>query len=239
MTFWRIWHCRNEVVEHKPAPPIESSKGFLSSYLQSILMIKQSPEAVPTKGKTTVVWHDTVGQKKKRKDKTDAPQRPWRKPPEGFTKLNVDGSFCAASASGGTGAVLRDKEGTIIFSTCRHLQPCLNPLEAELEACRDGVALALDWSTLPCMVEMDCPEAVKMIRSGELDRSPFTGLVQEIKHLLASRSDMIIDTIDRDQNRVSHGLANLGRNSSGTLLWPGSGPVNVTALCRDDCNLFD
>jgi hypothetical protein len=50
---------------------------------------------------------------------------------------------------------------------------------------------------------------------------------------------MIIDTIDREQNRVSHVLANLGRNSSGTLLWPGSGPVNVTALCRDDCHLFD
>jgi hypothetical protein len=177
--------------------------------------------------------------KKKGKDKTDAPQRPWRKPPEGFTKLNVNGSFCAASTSGGTCAVLRDKEGNIIFSTCRHLQPCLNPLKAELEACHDGLALALHWSTLPCIVEMDCPKAVKMIRSGELDRSPFTGLVQEIKNLMASRSGMIIDTIDGEQNRVSHVLANLGRTTCGTLLWTGSVPVNVTALCRDDYTLFD
>jgi ribonuclease HI len=157
-------------------------------------------------------------------------------PPEGSVKLNVDGSFCKEMGVGGAGVVLRDDRGAIIVSKSLSLQPCLSPLEAELEACREGVILALDWSSLPCMIEMDCAEAVNMIRSGELNRSPFTGLIQEIKRLMATRSNLVIGTISREQNSVSHILANLGRTSARTQTWAGSGPDDVTALCRSECN---
>jgi hypothetical protein len=33
MMLWRICYCRNEVIHQKPAPSIESSRHFLSSYL--------------------------------------------------------------------------------------------------------------------------------------------------------------------------------------------------------------
>ena len=52
MTLWHIWHCRNEVVHQKLAPPVESSR----SYLQSILTIKQFPTTDPVKGKSVVSW---------------------------------------------------------------------------------------------------------------------------------------------------------------------------------------
>jgi hypothetical protein len=61
-----------------------------------------------------------------------------------------------------------------------------------------------------------------MIRSGELDRSPFAGLVQEIKHLMAALHSGSIATIGREQNLVSHLLANLGRTSSRSQIWSGS-----------------
>lgn len=56
MTLWRIWHCRNEVIHHKPAPPIEASRRFLCSYLESLFTIKQFPNADVAKGKTVVSW---------------------------------------------------------------------------------------------------------------------------------------------------------------------------------------
>jgi hypothetical protein len=49
--------------------------------------------------------------------------------------------------------------GEIIFS-CRKLQSCLSPLDTELMACIEGCTLALQWSTNPFIVEMDCLEAV-------------------------------------------------------------------------------
>jgi hypothetical protein len=32
MLLWRIWHVRNEVVNHKAPPPVEASKSFLCIY---------------------------------------------------------------------------------------------------------------------------------------------------------------------------------------------------------------
>jgi hypothetical protein len=84
------------------------------------------------------------------------------------------------------------------------------------------VALSLEWSTLPRVVEMDCSEAVKMITLEELDRSPSTAIIQEIKHLMASCTLIQFQLIRREQNNVSHILANFNRTTARTETWPGS-----------------
>ena len=71
----------------------------------------------------------------------------WALPPAGWTALSVDGSLCAHDETAGAGMVLRDAAGAIIFSSCRELRSCTSPLEAELEACREGIQLALQWTT--------------------------------------------------------------------------------------------
>jgi ribonuclease HI len=236
MTFWRIWHCRNEVIHHKPAPSIEASRRFLCSYLESLLTIKQFPTADAAKGKTVVSW--CKDKKLKTKSLSSVkPPRPWRKPPEGHVKINVDGSFCATSGKGGAGAVLRDDGGSIIASACRFLSNCRSPLEAELEACHLGMALAMDWSPLPCVFETDCTEAMNLILAEGTDRSQFMGLVQETKRMMANRRNVQLLVVSREQNNVSHLLANFSRTSSSSEVWPGSGPVEITDICRDECNL--
>jgi ribonuclease HI len=153
-----------------------------------------------------------------------------------YVKLNVDGSFCGASSTGGIGMVLRDDDGSIIVSACRFLQSCQNPLEAELEACRHAISLALEWSALPCIVEMDCLEAVKMIKVYGLDRSPHTTIIHEIKLLMSSGPSIDISYNSREQNNVSHVLAN--HASTRSVVWTGSGPGCVPELCRNEYNLI-
>ena len=41
MLLWRIWHVRNELTHNKPIIPVEASKKFLCSYMESLLLIKQ------------------------------------------------------------------------------------------------------------------------------------------------------------------------------------------------------
>ena len=132
--------------------------------------------------------------------------------------------------------MLRNENGSIVMSACRFLSSCGSPLEAELVACREGVAMVREWSSLPCLIEMDCTEAVKMVKAPGIDRSQFSGMVQELKEALQADGSLEIEVIRREQNNVSHVLANLGRTSALTRVWPNSGPVQALAACQADCN---
>jgi hypothetical protein len=177
ITWWRIWHRRNEVVHDKPAPSVVGSRRFLCSYLESLLCIKENPTANQVKGKTDLVFGCLLPKQGERRlllgKKKD--QNKWTKPPLGWAKLNVDGSLSEDADIGGIGMVLRGDAGEIIFIACRNWPSCHSPLEAELQACADGLNLALLWSDLPIILESDCLMATKMITYVDLDRSHLAG----------------------------------------------------------------
>ncbi|KAE8791035.1 hypothetical protein D1007_34468 [Hordeum vulgare] len=228
LVLWRIRFVRNEIVHDKIPPPTDISCKFLVSYFDTLSSLKQDVPPVSVKGKTPVGptnAHEiiAVGQ-----------GRTWSKPQTGWTKLNCDGSFDDKAAAG-SGMVLRDSDGLIIFSSCRQLFNCRDPLEAELGACMEGLSLALSRTELPIAIEMDSLLAVKMIQSRDDDRSLYCSLVREIKHLRSLRETSITH-IYRQQNRVSNSLANFARSEARTITWLGSGPTEVLELNASDCN---
>jgi ribonuclease HI len=237
MLLWRIWHVRNEVTHFKPAPPVEVSCRFLCSYLDSIVQIKYFPQADCIKGKTPVDQVTHGWRKGKGRIVEERPRQRWTRPPTGWVKLNVDGSSDAESRTGGAGMILRDDNGEIIFSACRSLNSCSSPLESELAACMEGIALVQQRNGLSLVIEMDCLEAVAMIRCEMEDRSASMFILREIKHLLQCVSEFKIEHIKREQNLVSHVLANKGRVEAMTNLWLCSGPVDIHELCIKNCTL--
>ncbi|XP_073351694.1 uncharacterized protein [Aegilops tauschii subsp. strangulata] len=182
MVLWRIWHVRNEITHDKAPPSTESSRRFLQSYINSLLCIKQFPQEDQVKGKM-VLSPDSVrlapNQVKKQRA-CEAEMQRWSRPPDGWSKLNTDGSYVAANRTAGCGMVLRDAHGEIIFTACRQLFACDNALDAELEACKEGLALALERTTCPIQVELDCSEAVVMLQATERNRSRHMTIVSEI-----------------------------------------------------------
>ena len=60
--------------------------------------------------------------------------------------------------------ILRRSNGSIVFSACRDLRFCLSALDAELQACPEGVKLALDISEDSILVETDSLELVRITR---------------------------------------------------------------------------
>ncbi|CAM0946471.1 unnamed protein product [Alopecurus aequalis] len=238
MTFWRAWHGRNEVVHHKPAPSIEASRRFLCSYLESLISIKQNPQADVIKGKGVVDLSGLGVQRKLQSGSRteDRQECKWRAPSPGWVKLNVDGAFKEEIGNGGAGMVLRDVEGKIIFSACRHLFACGSALEAELGAMMEGIALAQERTSLPIVVESDSSEAVRLVNQSEEDRSAMALLVQEIKRLLLGSHRASVVLIKREQNQVANALASAGRTMIRTQVWPHSVPDNILALCQRDCS---
>ena len=58
----------------------------------------------------------------------------WRKPPQGFLKLNCDGSFLPSSMEGSWGYLIRDCDGDVIVSGRGKIECLLNAFQAELIA---------------------------------------------------------------------------------------------------------
>jgi hypothetical protein len=140
LTLWRIWHAHNEMTHGKPCPSIEGSRRFLISYMNSLLLIKHFPDADIAKGKMVIDPEQgfrLAASEKKAKRETSH----WTRPPPGFVKLNVDGSFTKTGA--GAGMILRDHNGETVFTACRSLIQCEGALQSELLAIEEGVKLAM------------------------------------------------------------------------------------------------
>jgi hypothetical protein len=85
----------------------------------------------------------------------------------------------------------------VIASACSFLSSCNGPLHAELESCREGIDMAMEWSALQCLIKMDCAEVAKMIKAPSINRSLSMGIVQEIKEHLIEWDRFYIDVTSR------------------------------------------
>ncbi|XP_073358088.1 uncharacterized protein [Aegilops tauschii subsp. strangulata] len=234
MTFWRAWHCRNEVTHHKPTPPIEASRCFLNCYIESLLCIKQYPKEDTVKGK--MVIHSACQlPKEKKKEMLDTQ---WMAPPAGCVKLNVDGSFVHGESTGGAGMVLRDDSGAIIFSSCHYLHACFSPLEAELAACLEGVALAFAHTDKELIIELDCKEGVEQLNSEGVNRSQVAGLIEQSNNLLHGIRPHSFVHVLRPCNAAAHFMAQMGRCAQHTAIWFGSGPDDLCKICENECSYY-
>lgn len=155
------------------------------------------------------------------------------RPQTGWLKVNIDGSFDALSEKGGIGIVMRDWEGRVIFASCKTLNSCHSALEAELVACREGIALALQWTLLPVQ---DCLVALQMIQAKEVERSELAFAVREIKDLLAGSRECLLRKVHRSQNLVCHMLANKSRSENLSGFWCENDCTFISKLVIDDIN---
>ncbi|KAM0900662.1 hypothetical protein ACQ4PT_020493 [Festuca glaucescens] len=115
MMLWRIWHAHNEITHDKPCPTIEGSRRFLVSYLNSLMLIKQFPEADIAKGKMVIDERQGFQKHRQVDARKEKVRQKWPPPESNKAKLNVDGAF-STDGRVGIGAVLRDSNGDVIFA---------------------------------------------------------------------------------------------------------------------------
>lgn len=97
---------------------------------------------------------------------TSRPCKPWPAPAVQVVALSVDGSA-------GAGMILRDNKGTVIFASYRKLFHCNDALEAELQAMKEGLQLAVVHSQSTIVLQADCAVALKMSAEESFDRSAY------------------------------------------------------------------
>jgi hypothetical protein len=116
--------------------------------------------------------------------------------------------------------ILRDDEGCILFFACRSLQSCDSPLEAELLACsEEGLAIDLENTSNPIILESDCSEATSMINDANRNRFHVVYLLNEVKKLSIGGRESGVNHISRNLNNVSHILERWGLTTPCTTVW--------------------
>jgi hypothetical protein len=206
MTMWRVWHIHNELTHQKQPAPIEASKRFLMSYVQSLLLIEQNVVVDLEKGKQSVDQLKGFSKHGKPAEKRPHVKDKWRPPDEGVAKLNVDGAF-SMDGRAGTGMIMRRSDGSVVFAACRQLNGCADALEAEIAAMEEGLALGLAWEPGPFILESDSADALMLAKEGTLNLSRHPMRIKLIRDRIRER-EVGLQKVSRDANG---GLALLGR----------------------------
>lgn len=228
LVLWRIWYVRNQMIHNDPDHSVRGSVLFLESYHDSLLMAQQQQMPMQGTGKQKLYQAESS---------TNARRcRPWVRPSAGHVKINVDAAFFQDSGRAGVGVIARDDEGGVILSSGQVLFNCADAEEAEVLACREGVALALQWIDKPVVIETDCLTVCAALKSSSEDRSKLALLLREIKVLANELREVEFNHCNRNQNRVSHILANKACVDVFTKVWVGSFPDFVATAIAIDCN---
>ena len=71
----------------------------------------------------------------------------------GSVALATDGSYNSSDGSAGSGMILRDDKGNVIFVTYRKLFHCNEALESELQAIWEGLKLTVEHSSATILLQ--------------------------------------------------------------------------------------
>jgi hypothetical protein len=160
---WFIWSERNLIREEGRRRPIELIARMIRSYVDELEAPNSKPGGV-------------IIRKVKR----------WERPPEGMLKLNCDASFYEEGNYGGWGFIIRDSDGDVVLAGWGRVNHLLNPLQAEIIACLQGVQAASNLGIAHLFVETDAVKIKQGWESNQLDLSATGYLMEELKSLTSA-----------------------------------------------------
>jgi ribonuclease HI len=134
----------------------------------------------------------------------------WKKPPEGYLKLNVDAGYDETTSTGSTGAVIRDSSGGFIAASQRYLDNVIDAPTCEVIALRDGLLLAQQLGVSKLIAQSDCMEVVEAMQNGGFSATVGAPFFDECWLLCTEFNSISVEFCYREANFVAH---NLARNS--------------------------
>lgn len=135
----------------------------------------------------------------------------WRKPEEGWLKLNCDGAFSEVPSTGGWGFVVRDHLGDVRGSGAGSLHNVASAVQAEVAACAAALEAAACWGMTNVQVELDFQVLVKALQGTEADLAAEGLLLKEIHEYARMNFNRVsFSFAPRACNKLAHELAAFG-----------------------------
>ena len=134
------------------------------------------------------------------------------------------------------GVVIRDDAGKVLLSAWRVVANASNAEEVEILACKEGLALAVEWTPCQATLESDCSSVIKYLSDLGEQRTPPAFVIREAKKLASTLPGIVFKHVRREQNYVAHELAQLASGLFHSVVWRNRYPVCIEPLVVQDCN---
>ncbi|XP_074266093.1 uncharacterized protein LOC141588556 [Silene latifolia] len=214
---WAIWEARNKVV-------FDGKQWSVDAVLRRVRELVEEMREEGA-GRREVEEEVVIG-------------RGWRKPMQGWNKVNVDAGKMEGLGMG-LGAVCRDEEEGVLWAATRQEMVDREPQLLEAEAVLMGLSEARRRGMLRVEVESDCLGVVQDLKNRVRGRSDLFLIYDEILVLCSSFIQVEFSFVKRNCNRVAHALAHVVSWSVGTRVWVVDFPQNIVLLAaydRDNMN---
>ncbi|KAF7835740.1 ribonuclease H [Senna tora] len=137
----------------------------------------------------------------------------WCRPDQGHIKLNTDGSSIGNPGPAGVGGLFRDSNGKWLCGFSGSIGKQTN-MSAELMAIKHGLLLGLQRGFGDLIVEVDCLEAINLIKNEDISRHQLGSLIQDIRAISNSFAKISLKHVYREANHCADGLAKMGSQNN-------------------------
>lgn len=160
----------------------------------------------------------------------------WKKPEQGWVKVNTDGAFRADLGSGSCGAVIRNHTGQVIAGAARWQDYLVDALMAEAVAAKEGLELAMEIGCDRVVLETDNRVLKNLLQDPDAGRSLIGSLCLDVIELSKCFVDFRVVWVSRSANSVAHCCAQKVSSSTRSLFWIDEIPDWLALLAAKDCN---
>lgn len=143
----------------------------------------------------------------------------WNRPPEGFIKLNINGTVFFDQNKVGVGLILRNEKGKTLLAASLPEEGIKSPKEVELIATLRGLQLCVGMGVQKLILESDCLFMLKECLSVNTPISEISSVVTDIKDLQSRYEDCQLQHVLWEKNKPLHLLARHAWNLDRMTLW--------------------
>ncbi|CAH9144990.1 unnamed protein product [Cuscuta epithymum] len=213
---WSIWKRRNEAVWNDTVMGAEETVRTANS------MLDTWQRANTETGRLSVV------------PRQQATASRWRKPFSGWVKINVDRAVNQTSGIRAWGWIARDENGQFIRAGGGSAEKDWSVEETEARGLRKAVEVAAAAGWLRVEFESDSLRVVDNINKTSIGNSYIDLILDDIRSILATKSNWSVSFCKRSANTVAHALARSRVNLSDHSVIFYSSPTCIESQLAND-----
>ncbi|CAK9159868.1 unnamed protein product [Ilex paraguariensis] len=195
---WLIWKARNEWIYHHRQP---QARGVVNQALGAVVEIHSKQDT----------QERTVG--------TNNTESQWHPPPNGWVKLNCDGSYEEKRRKGAYGVVIRDHSGVFLKGEGRTMT-ATSALTTQAIAVRKACGLVLKEEYNAAVIELDSMLLINSINNGtEFMQKEIEQIVRDTGQYASKIPLGRFKKIKRSANMVAHTAATKAREETLSPQW--------------------